>query len=65
MTEKQVNQLEEKQKAFALASRGENHPHVTHSQHFTEVQSLTNETQCIVYNLQTSAVQRMLDFDGM
>merc|ERR1719277_1077151 len=42
----------------------ERHPHVSHSGGHATLQ-MTEETQCFVFNLQTAAVQRMLDFDIM
>merc|ERR1719436_1363052 len=42
----------------------ERHPHVSHSGGHATLQ-MTEETQCFVFNLQTAAVQRMLDFDVM
>merc|ERR1712190_66998 len=42
----------------------ERHPHVPHSGGHATLQ-MTEETQCLVFNLQTAAVQRMLDFDVM
>merc|ERR1712050_687515 len=42
----------------------ERHPHVSHSGGHATLQ-MTEETQCLVFNLQTAAVQRMLDFDVM
>merc|ERR1719188_1450006 len=42
----------------------ERHPHVAHKGGAATLQ-MTEDTQCLVYNLQTAAVQRMLDFDVM
>jgi ATP citrate (pro-S)-lyase len=42
----------------------ERHPHVTHSD-WAKTLQMSEETQCLVFNLQTAAVQRMLDFDVM
>jgi ATP citrate (pro-S)-lyase len=46
------------------ATAYENHPHVHHGG-VHETLQCTIGTQCIVYNLQAAAVQRMLDFDAM
>jgi len=42
----------------------ERHPHVSH-QDWAAMLQMTENTQCLVFNLQTAAVQRMLDFDHM
>merc|ERR1712048_125569 len=42
----------------------ENHPHVTHKDWAATLQ-MNEDTECFVFNLQTAAVQRMLDFDTM
>jgi ATP citrate (pro-S)-lyase len=42
----------------------ERHPHVSHKGGSATLQ-MTEETECLVFNLQTAAVQRMLDFDVM
>merc|ERR1719380_459114 len=42
----------------------EKHSHVTHRDWAATLQ-MSEETQCFVFNLQTAAVQRMLDFDKM
>merc|ERR1719281_1440487 len=42
----------------------ERHPHVPHEGGSATLQ-MTEDTQCLVFNLQTAAVQRMLDFDFM
>jgi|EP00427_Karlodinium_veneficum_P009718 ATP citrate (pro-S)-lyase len=42
----------------------ESHPHVSHKGGAASLQ-MTEDTQCLVFNLQTAAVQRMLDFDFM
>lgn len=42
---------------------GEKHPHLHYPERSHEMPILTADTRCIVYNLQESAVQRMLDFD--
>jgi len=42
----------------------EMHPHVPHRD-FAATLQMNEETQCFVFNLQTAAVQRMLDFDKM
>jgi ATP citrate (pro-S)-lyase len=44
----------------------EKHPHIHHKATLEASQlQCTGTTKCIVYNLQTAAVQRMLDFDAM
>merc|ERR1711933_110152 len=52
-----------KRRASCLGIK-ERHPHVPHSGGHATLQ-MTEETQCLVFNLQTAAVQRMLDFDVM
>jgi ATP citrate (pro-S)-lyase len=42
----------------------ERHPHVSHKGGSASLQ-MNENTQCLVFNLQTAAVQRMLDFDVM
>merc|ERR1711933_142955 len=42
----------------------ERHPHVTHKDWAATLQ-MNEDTECFVFNLQTAAVQRMLDFDTM
>merc|ERR1712232_1228832 len=42
----------------------ERHPHVAHKGGSATLQ-MSEDTQCMVFNLQTAAVQRMLDFDVM
>merc|ERR1712151_189985 len=42
----------------------ERHPHVTHKDWAATLQ-MDEDTECFVFNLQTAAVQRMLDFDSM
>merc|ERR1719405_434916 len=42
----------------------EQHPHVMHHDWAATLQ-MNENTQCFVFNLQTAAVQRMLDFDTM
>lgn len=49
----------------AIEVSNEAHPHVPHPDQTTTLQTLTEESTCIVYNLQQAAVQRMLDFDGI
>jgi ATP citrate (pro-S)-lyase len=44
----------------------ENHPHLHHNEaQGAATLQCSQTTRCFVYNLQTSAVQRMLDFDAM
>jgi len=42
----------------------ERHPHLSHAAGHASLQ-MTEDSQCCVFNLQTAAVQRMLDFDYM
>merc|ERR1719460_1337102 len=42
----------------------EKHTHLPHGGGYAPLQC-TSDTRCIVYNLQSAAVQRMLDFDAM
>lgn len=42
----------------------ERHPHISHKGGHATLQ-MNEDTQCLVFNLQTAAVQRMLDFDVM
>jgi ATP citrate (pro-S)-lyase len=42
----------------------ERHPHVPHHD-WAKTLQMDENTQCLVFNLQTAAVQRMLDFDCM
>jgi ATP citrate (pro-S)-lyase len=53
-----------RQKSSEAAQIVERHPHVTHHDWSASLQ-MNEDTQCFVFNLQTAAVQRMLDFDIM
>merc|ERR1719491_387587 len=50
--------------AEAAVGIAERHPHVIHKSSGASLQ-MSDDTQCFVFNLQTAAVQRMLDFDMM
>eukprot|EP00427_Karlodinium_veneficum_P044464 CAMPEP_0169253946 /NCGR_PEP_ID=MMETSP1016-20121227/38895_1 /TAXON_ID=342587 /ORGANISM="Karlodinium micrum, Strain CCMP2283" /LENGTH=1067 /DNA_ID=CAMNT_0009335339 /DNA_START=64 /DNA_END=3268 /DNA_ORIENTATION=+ len=52
------------QKMSSTLGIKERHPHVSHRGGAATLQ-MNEDTQCLVFNLQTAAVQRMLDFDVM
>jgi len=52
------------QKMKSVLGVKERHPHVAQGGGHATLQ-MGEDTQCVVYNLQTAAVQRMLDFDVM
>merc|ERR1711988_686948 len=53
-----------KRQVSPTTTMSERHPHVVHKDAQATLQ-MDEDTQCFVFNLQTAAVQRMLDFDCM
>merc|ERR1719247_2487156 len=61
ITKKPSDIIQKRSSALGIKER---HPHVAHPGGKAALQ-MSDDTQCLVFNLQTAAVQRMLDFDVM